>query len=336
MALDEVLPYYHPTRVVFVDDNESFLRSFPLQLPEDLAWLTFTSARECLDHVNSRPAGSLEDVCLSLHQRSAAGENDLLRMDLTLIEHEISNPERFSNISVIVADYDMPEMSGLEFLGSLEDSRIKKILLTGVADEKVAVQAFNEGLIDRFFQKNTPDIMKRLNATIVDMQRAYFRETSRVIQSALAMKSPDFFHDPAFVAIFEAIAHKHDIVEYYYVEPPRGILMVSDEGDLYRLVIFSEQDLENEIFRLRRNNAPREVLERITDGSHLPCLWTALEHAPEIEDLDWTSCLYPARRIRGNREWRYALIADPPADIEYDPKEASFVRFLERADIGHR
>ena len=335
MPLDEVLPYYHPTTVVLLDDNESFLKSFSLQLPEKLSWLTFTSARRCLDYVNATPSRSLEDVCLSLYRSGKRGNNDLLSMDLTLIEQEIANPERFSNISVLMVDYDMPVMDGLEFCRSIENPRIRKILLTGVADEKIAVSAFNDGLIHRYFQKSAPDIIHRLNSTIAEMQRAYFQDTSRFIQSALAMKSPDFFHDPAFVATFEAITQKYNVVEYYYVEAPRGILMVSEQGALYRLVIFSDQDLEHELFQLRQHQAPASVTGKVSAGSHIPCLWVMPEHPAELEEFDWESCLYPARQLRGAQRWRYALIPDPPAYIEYDPESSSYARFLARASSRH-
>ena len=37
-----------------------------------------------------------------------------------------------------------------------------RVLLTGQADEQVAVRAFNRGLIDQFIAKQTPDISRRL------------------------------------------------------------------------------------------------------------------------------------------------------------------------------
>ncbi len=333
---NEILPYYHPTTVVLVDDNENFLKSFSLQLPEDLSWMTFTSARSCLEFLNRpSPRESLEKLCLSLHNSQPGRNHNLIRMDFTLIEQEISNPSRFTDISVLIVDYDMPEMDGLELCRRIENPRIKKILLTGVADEKIAVNAFNDGLIDRFFMKNEPDIGETLNMAIQAMQRAYFKNISTVIQNALALKAPDFLYDPEFIAFFEKFYRENRIVEYYYVEDPRGILLVGDNGSLTRLVVFSESELEQALFQLRGCNAPEYIIRKVSSNEWIPCLWGLPDHPAEQEDFDWDEFIYPAERLKGQRSWLYALVTDPPADIEYDPATSSYSRYLEKLRGRH-
>jgi len=170
MTPKSILPYYHPSTVVFVDDNQRFLSSFTLLLSEQLAFRCFSSTSVALDFVNHH--GSmvpLDQRCFSfLGQQHRAGA--ALRLDLALIEQEISNSDRFRDISVVVVDYDMPEMNGLSFCEQIQNRRIKKVLLTGVGDEKIAVRAFNDGLIDRFLTKSDPDIEsdhKRASAALL-------------------------------------------------------------------------------------------------------------------------------------------------------------------------
>jgi hypothetical protein len=50
----------------------------------------------------------------------------------------------------------------------------KKILFTGAADEKVAVGAFNRGLIDRYIKKSDDHALDILEVEIAALQRAYF------------------------------------------------------------------------------------------------------------------------------------------------------------------
>ena len=60
--------------------------------------------------------------------------------------------------AVVVSDMQMPEMNGVELLGRIReaDENIVRIMLTGNADQKTAVDAVNEGNIFRFLSKPCP------------------------------------------------------------------------------------------------------------------------------------------------------------------------------------
>lgn len=70
--------------------------------------------------------------------------------------------------AVVVSDMQMPEMSGVELLGKIRDlnEHTARIMLTGNADQKTAVDAVNEGNIFRFLSKPcTPEeLAKSLDA----------------------------------------------------------------------------------------------------------------------------------------------------------------------------
>ena len=53
-------------------------------------------------------------------------------------------------------------LDGLKVLETLVDWPGSRILLTGQADEQIAVKAFNSGLIDQFVPKQTHDITRHL------------------------------------------------------------------------------------------------------------------------------------------------------------------------------
>lgn len=334
MTHKSILPYYHPSTVVFVDDNQRFLSSFTLLLAEQLAFRCFSSTSVALDFVNHH--GSmvpLDQRCFSfLGQQHRAG--GALRLDLALIEQEISNPDRFRDISVVVVDYDMPEMNGLSFCEQIQNRRIKKVLLTGVGDEKIAVKAFNDGLIDRFLTKNDPDIETRINQTINELQRRYFEDISSMIQNTLAMKSPEFIRAPEFVGMFYEMIQKKNIAEYYYVEDPNGFLMVTHDGRLYRLVIFSESQADEQIFSIRRFNPPADIVSRLMNKQAVIWLWASPEDVDESDDFDWYEYIHSAKKISGTRSWLYALVENPPADIEYDEQQASYASYLAGLDTA--
>ncbi len=77
------------------------------------------------------------------------------------IETALSGPEALKvietdpNIAVIVADMQMPDMNGIELLKRVktEAPKIRRLMLTGNADQETAIAAINEGKVMRFLRK---------------------------------------------------------------------------------------------------------------------------------------------------------------------------------------
>ena len=62
-------------------------------------------------------------------------------------------------VSLVISDYNMPHMSGLEFLKTVKTQHphILTIMLTGQADLGIAVEAINEAGVYKFIQKPWDD-----------------------------------------------------------------------------------------------------------------------------------------------------------------------------------
>jgi two-component system probable response regulator PhcQ len=62
-------------------------------------------------------------------------------------------------VSLIISDYNMPRMNGLEFLKSIKAlyPHILAIMLTGQAEIQIAVQAINDAGVYKFIQKPWDD-----------------------------------------------------------------------------------------------------------------------------------------------------------------------------------
>lgn len=68
-------------------------------------------------------------------------------------------------IDVVVCDYMMPEMSGVEVLGLIGRLHhdVVRIMMTGQADRQATIRAINEGNIQRFIEKPWDDAdLKRI------------------------------------------------------------------------------------------------------------------------------------------------------------------------------
>src|SRR5699024_5604677 len=133
-----ILPYFHPTTVVLVDDNLDFLGNLSLQLDADLAYRLFDSPNKALEQLNNaartRPLSERFFATIKDNRQGVPAE-PVLRLDLAAIQREVRNTHRFAETAVVMVDYAMPKMNGLEFCKQIRNPHVKKVLFTGVADE---------------------------------------------------------------------------------------------------------------------------------------------------------------------------------------------------------
>ena len=212
---------YFPSTALFLDDSRDFLLNFVLQLDEGVAYRTFNSPRQALDYIHSKRCEQdlVSQHCLTEYTeaKNCPLTNHTINLDLAAIYAEIYNPHRFSEISVVVVDYAMPGMDGLEFCRRIENSNIKKILLTGQADEKLAIAAFNEGLIHRYIKKSDVNAAALITKSIYDLQLQYFQTMSDMVVRMLSVTSPNCLRDKKFAQFFSQLRDEKGIVEYYLV-----------------------------------------------------------------------------------------------------------------------
>ncbi|MCX7874608.1 MAG: response regulator [Melioribacteraceae bacterium] len=94
-----------------------------------------------------------EENVLNAYRRNIRGQ---FVMKMFSDPYEALNSLKIDNeYSVVVADYNMPGMKGLEFLKKFHEINPEtvKILLTGYADLQLVINAINEGYIYRFLTK---------------------------------------------------------------------------------------------------------------------------------------------------------------------------------------
>lgn len=323
-------PYHHPTTVVFIDDNESFLRTLDLELPGGWACKTFTDPQIALDFVQRQPnVPPLMDRCFSMQRRSPS--EALIRLDLNLIEQEINHRDRFARVSVVVVDYAMPVINGLEFCAALTDPLLRKAMLTGVADEKIAVEAFNAGLIHRFIPKQNNTGINVILGFVDDLQQEYFSQYTARLKSTLAIDPPKFLTEPAIATYVEALMEREGLIEYYLVDDPPGLILLQANGKIWRLVALNEEEMRRQAQYAAEHKAPEPILSAMKKGAKLGLF---VGDSPENyfgdEHFPWQETVQDAQRLQGagNKNWYLALWRDTPPDIDFDPARSSYNAYL--------
>jgi len=321
-------PYFHPTTVCFIDDNEAFLHSLELELPRSWACRMFSDPEAALAFLETPvELPPLMDRCFTM-QRGAS--EAIIRLDLDLIEQEINHGDRFRRNSVVIVDYSMPSMNGLDFCAALSDPYIRKAMLTGVADEKVAVEAFNAGLIHRFIPKQQNQPISVIHDFVDELQQQYFAQYSSRLKTALAIDPPAFLTDHAVADFVGGLIERENLVEYYLCSNPPGLLMLKANGVLVRLVILSEQELDAQAEFAAAHGAPARIVRALRRHKLLICLSgdTPEDYFGE-EAFDWQEKALRTKQIRGAHDTFYAGIwQDMPADINFDPAQASYNAYL--------
>ncbi len=329
-------PFFFPTTVVFVDDSRDFLANLSLQLDSRLAFRLFESPVDALVAINGSPAPeSIIERYFSpyRHRDELSQYQHVINLDLDKIHREVYNECRFQQVSVVVVDYDMPELNGLEFCASIRDRTIKKVLLTGKADERIAVKAFNEGIIDRFIMKQDFDAAEQLNTAVAELKQAYFLQMEAMLTDALAVGSHRFLRDPEFTRRFEELTTRLDIVEHYLYTNPEGILMLDSAATPYLLVVQTEEHLFTQYEIAYDQGAPDELLAALRSNQFVPYFWKS--GGTYSEDCgDWADCIYPAEEFKGAQWCSFAVIKNPPGICLHTVM--SYNEFLEELDLEVR
>jgi CheY-like chemotaxis protein len=324
-----LLPYFHPTTVVVVDDNRMFLHTLDLRMPAEMAYVLHNDPRAALALVNRKmDLPAIPDRCI---RRDRVTMGRTFELDLSLIEQEIKQTERFKRVAVVIVDYAMPQMNGLEFCARIEDPAVKKVMLTGVADEKVAVKAFNEGLIDRFVPKNGNTTLDLAIAFAQDLQHTYFIDQQRALQQSMCLESPSFLADRAVRRCFNELRQHSHCVEYYLMNDPTGFLMLTAAGDMSLLMIMDDADISRGIEFATSCGAPQDVLADLRERRKVGYFFDQPDDY-EAGVFRWREYLHHLTPIRGDRDWWIALVPAPPSDIDFDARESSYQTYLDMMD----
>jgi CheY-like chemotaxis protein len=212
---------------------------------------------------------------------------------------------------VLVIDYAMPQMNGLAFCQAVQDLPCKKILFTGQADEKIAIDAFNRGLIDRFIKKSDHDALDRLELEIRNLQKEFFHAQSLTLKDLLSRHSFTFLSDPALETLVEQLCKRHGFVEYYLFPNPTGILFFDMHGKATLMVVETEASLMSQLEVAQDYGAPLELLTGLRELRLVPFFSDSGGMYTDALRHDWLSYCLPAQICFGAQDYYWALFDFP-------------------------
>ena len=274
--------YRHPTMTVLVDDDRSSLAILQHQLEQTFARVGFSRARAALDWIRASFTTMRMDSPLALRYSEEA--DDLVRpgsdMELDSIFRYVSDPQRFAVPTVVVIDYLMPDMDGVEFCKSVADLPLKKIMFTSVGHDRVAINAFNQGLIQRFIHKREPEALDLLEEGIEALQSDYFLRQSWSQVGTMEDPRYSFLSDEGVDALVRDLCDRYGFVEHYLLSSPAGFIFFTEDGHGTRLVLMTRDGLQDQAAAMLRMGADEDAVDdvqacRVVPFFHTPYgLWS--------------------------------------------------------------
>jgi len=254
--------YQRPGTVAFLDDDPAYLEMLAHVMPTDWPIKLFIDPMDCITSLRQQYPRWETDTWRQqdMIERSRNGQS-LIHQILRYWAED--GTQRFELTRVLVVDYSMPAINGMQALSRLSDWPGSRILLTGQADERVAVTAFNQGLIEQFIPKQSSDVTRRLTDSIKRFLTLPVPNQNQMWRSTLTQEQYALLSSPVTARLLSSLIQKQRWVEYVVIGAPFGVLGLDADGQVAWLQL--------------------EHKDRLDDLAELA--WSQGMLAPEVKDI---------------------------------------------------
>lgn len=227
-----------PASPAFIDDDENFLFSMSVYLRKYPQLRTFTE----VDEFSAAASNSIEmlrheqQTLFSLVEAQTAGESVV-----PAILRYLSTAQRFDILTILVADHHMPKMLGIELLGRLQAPGLRRVLLTGVADNQEAINAFNAHKIEAYVPKQASAMPQQVQAMLDTQASEAAAQRGAILIQAFSSGQAQALRDPAVCAALQQALHRVGALEHIVLGYPFGVLAVDPVGKVWWLQL-DDQD----------------------------------------------------------------------------------------------
>lgn len=279
---------FQPIRKIILDDDNAFAESIKLKMLDKNISI-FNSPADALQYLetyipslkNSDLIKENNNIDYSRNKQSV--DVQLSTLDLSALNHDIS---------VLLVDYHMPEMSGLEFLSKIQELPCKKILITGETDFNIGITAFNKGLADAYIRKDDKDFPYKIREMINSLEWEYFTELSKVVYS---LPHFNYLSNKSLGSAFKKYLQLKNIVSFHLADLEGTFSLRNVKGESETLIIRNRTQLKALSKVAKEDGADPDVIEQLEQGTAIP--YFENNDFWQISAAKWGKYLYPSNPL---------------------------------------
>jgi CheY-like chemotaxis protein len=290
-------PMFHPSSVVFVDDSADFLSGLQGVFRDRELNRFFTEPAAALDFMRSQNRGvpQARIAGADYSQVEKGGANAFGRDALI-------DDTRFEEVAAVVVDYEMPNLDGIRFLSSITDAACTRILLTGAAGDRQAVNAFNAGLIDFYLRKSDAAMPEKLAAVLAKAKKKHCQ-----LRGCIGVHDVGATYcDPRVVQLLDDWVETGRCVEYYWRPEQNAVLMFDAQGVPSVFVAWDADEWTFQCDTAADAGAPDWLLRGLRERRMMPLFWPDEAYRPGLSAVrtvepipvpDWEGAFYCVSRL---------------------------------------
>ncbi len=287
---------FFPTKIILIDDDRDFLTSVSRHLKKFFQVETFYDPLQAHNYIleNQKQLEVLNPSTFTLEEDEDSGD---ISLNLAKIHSFAKNIEKANFSVVVISDHDMPSMNGIQLFEKLSKTSVMKILLTGKADLKLTLDAFNRGLVDKFLIKDSDKMLDEIIMNVRACQRDFFSKISYPILTRLNIPIDSLLNQNEFAFNFMDFVQHNDVSEYYLIDTIGSFLIKTKAGNIKYFICMLERQFNDYLGYASAARASQKVLDGLRNRTHAPVFTS--EEDNKLPAKDWENIFYPFEKKDG-------------------------------------
>lgn len=306
----QMLPvFFFQTAVVLVDDDLLFSKTLASKLSDLYKVNVFNQTQQCLNFLRDQSQQmKTNDFLKGFVEHELYGSVDHVPIDFDLRQLAAlsENQEKDAEVGIILADYLMENMNGIELCQKLNGWPVKRILLTGEADLHQAVHAFNDNAIDCYIRKDESNLIETIKTHIDVLMRKYFIDKTKGLLQYLEADHQLPLSDSIFINFFTGWCQENSIIEYYLIDKNGSFFGRDLNKNQYYLIVHTDTTL-NEFIELYPEEDFGDKIQAVHEKKVIPFFGAGVNPL-NVEPSDFLRCFYEPVVLDGREKYYIASV----------------------------